>query len=47
MTFGTALVSISVIYLPVLSYRGVIYCVHGDYMGWDELGRHVWLILKK
>ena len=36
-----------VIYLLVSSYRAVVYRVHGDYVGWHELGQNMWLILRK
>lgn len=36
-----------VIYLLVSSYLVVVYCIHGDYMGWHELGQNMWLILRK
>jgi hypothetical protein len=37
----------SVIYLFVSSCRVVVCCLHGDYMGCDKSGIHLWLILRK
>ena len=42
---GNLIFCTCVIYLLVSSYRVVVYRVHGDYVGWHELGQNMWLIL--